>query len=135
MTVWVVEAAIALVIGVLAVVQKARVLGAEIWSAPSRKFALAFAPPVVLAACLTGALRSIDASVLIPGIWLALYGIAVIGAGAYSVRVVPAMGASFLARGIVALFAPGNWGNALLGLGFGGLHLGFGWLIARRYGG
>jgi hypothetical protein len=37
--------------------------------------------------------------------------------------------------GAVALFCPLTWGNALLAAGFGGLHLIFGTIIARRYGG
>jgi len=40
-----------------------------------------------------------------------------------------------MALGAVALFSPPGWGNALMALGFGGLHIGFGWIIARRYGG
>jgi len=40
-----------------------------------------------------------------------------------------------MALGLVALLAPGSWGNALLMAGFGGLQLGFGLWIARRHGG
>ena len=37
--------------------------------------------------------------------------------------------------GALALFAPPTWGTALMAIGFGGLHLVFGLIIARRYGG
>jgi len=35
----------------------------------------------------------------------------------------------------VALFSPASWSNIFLGAGFGGLHIIFGAVIARRYGG
>jgi hypothetical protein len=37
--------------------------------------------------------------------------------------------------GAIALFTPVRWGDALMALGFGGLHIGFGLVIARRHGG
>jgi hypothetical protein len=40
-----------------------------------------------------------------------------------------------MALGAVALFAPAGWGDGLMALGFGGLHIGFGLVIARRHGG
>ena len=55
--------------------------------------------------------------------------------GAFSARVVPLMGLCFMALGAIALLGPASWGNLLMALGFGGLHIGFGWIIARRYGG
>ena len=67
--------------------------------------------------------------------WLLLYGAGVASAGAFSVRVVPLMGVSFLAVGAVAAVAGAAWADPLLALGFGGLHILFGILIARKYGG
>jgi hypothetical protein len=135
LAVWLIEAGIALAIGVAAAVLKARARHEQFWSAPARKFALAFAPPLVVGGFLTHALLRVEAAPLVPGVWLGLYGIAVIGAGAFSVRVVPAMGSGFLLLSVLALSSPHEWSSYCLLAGFGGLHIVFGWLIARRYGG
>jgi hypothetical protein len=72
---------------------------------------------------------------LLPGVWLLLYGTGVVTAGAFSVRIVPVMGLCFMAMGTVTLLSPLAWGNYLMALGFGGLHIIFGIIIARKYGG
>jgi hypothetical protein len=84
---------------------------------------------------LTVAFYQADLVRLLPGAWLLLYGAAVTNAGAFSVRIVPAMGLCFMLCGAGALFSPAAWGNAYMAAGFGGLHLLFGFVIARRHGG
>jgi hypothetical protein len=61
--------------------------------------------------------------------------VGVVAAGTFSVRIVPVMGTAFMMVGTVALFAPPSWATACMVAGFGGLHLLFGTLIARRHGG
>jgi len=61
--------------------------------------------------------------------------VAVITGGAFSVRVVPVMGICFVALGGVAMLVTPGWNEALMAIGFGGLHVFFGLLIARKHGG
>jgi hypothetical protein len=114
---------------------KARRSGMSLLEGPARKFALSFLPPVLAGAALTGAVHAAGATAVLPGLWLLLYGTAVTTAGTFSVRVVPLMGVCFMVLGALALACPPEWGDAFMAAGFGGLHIGFGAAIARRYGG
>jgi hypothetical protein len=133
--VWLTEALIAIGIGVFSMYRKAVAAGSELLSSPARKFALSFAPPLLAGALLTSVLSAKAQYELLPGLWLMLYGTGVVTGGAFSVRIVPVMGMCFTGLGAVCLFAPPAWGNWFLMAGFGGLHIVFGILIARRYGG
>src|SRR5216117_2931200 len=111
---WLGEAIVALAIGGSAMVRKAYAVNDPILSGPGRRVGLWHA---------------------LPGTWLLLYGRGFVTGGAFSVRIVPVMGLCFMLVGAAALFGPAAWGNWLMAAGFGGLHVGFGMIIARRYGG
>ena len=132
---WLMEGIFAVALGGWAMKRKADAAQVPLLSAPGRRFVLSFAPPLLVGALLTVVLYRAGLSAAIPGTWLLLYGTGVVTGGAFSVRVVPLMGMCFMVVGAVALFCPLAWGNALLGIGFGGLHVIFGIIIARRYGG
>jgi hypothetical protein len=133
--VWIVEAVIALVISVVTISRKARAANESLVSRPARKFVLSLTPPWLAAALLTVLLFRAKLHESIPGMWLLLYGAGVVTGGAFSVRVVPVMGAVFMLLGTVALFVPPAANGWLMAAGFGGLHVVFGLIIARRYGG
>ena len=132
---WLVEAAIALALGFWTMARKAERAGVPLFSGPGRKFILGFAPALSAGALLSAALVREGLGALLPGTWLVLYGAAVIAGGAFSVRIVKVMGACFMTIGGLALLAPLAWGDWFMAAGFGGLHIIFGILVARRHGG
>lgn len=134
LTVWLVDAVLAASIALVATQNKAQRAGVPLTSGPARKFALSFLPPIAVAAILTPVLYQAGLTRVLPGTWLLLYGAGVVSAGAFSVAIIPLMGIGFIVAGIGALLLPA-WGNAFMAAGFGGLHMIFGFLIARRYGG
>jgi hypothetical protein len=133
--VWLVEAVVSLVISGWTMQRKAHAARKPLLSRPGRKLALNFAPPAFAGALLTVALFRAGFVGVVPAMWLLLYGAGVVTGGAFSVKIVPVMGLCFMFLGTIALVSPAAWGNAFLAAGFGGLHLIFGVIIARRHGG
>lgn len=132
---WIAAACLAVVLGVAAMARKARRTQTDLFSGPGRRFLLMLVPPLGAGAVLTLALEREGLVTLLPGIWLLLYGTAVVTGGAHAIRLVPVMGALFMLLGCAALSSPAAWGTAYLAAGFGALHVGFGIAIARRHGG
>ena len=133
--VWIVAAVLAPVVMLWAIVRKARRAHVPLLSGPGRKFVLSFSPPVVVGALLTIVLYRAGLVGLIPGMWLLLYGTAVVAGGAFSVKIVPVMGLCFMLAGTLALFAPQSWNDWIMAAAFGGLHIAFGIPVAWRHGG
>jgi hypothetical protein len=132
---WLIAAGISFGIAVAGMALKARAARLPLLSGPGRKFASSFSPPILVGGVLTVALYMVGELGLLPGVWLLLYGTAVVTGGAHSVRIIPLTGIAFIVIGTIALFAPAALGDAFMAAGFGGLHLLFGFLIARRHGG
>jgi hypothetical protein len=135
MLVWFAEAIVAVSIDLLTMWRKAGQAGSPLFSGPGRKVVLGLAPALAAGAFLTVVFYRANLSAALPAMWLLLYGVAVVAAGAFSVRPVPLMGAAFMGLGIAAIFSPTAWRDIYMAAGFGGLHVLFGIHIARRYGG
>lgn len=133
--VWLAEGALAVVLGGIALARKTHRHEGYVLTRPLRRFLLAYLPPLVAGALATIACARVGAYQVLPALWLLSYGAGLITGGGFSVSVVPAMGACFMALGALALATPAAWGNSWMALGFGGLHIGFGLVIARRHGG
>ncbi|REJ75703.1 MAG: hypothetical protein DWQ47_09565 [Acidobacteria bacterium] len=133
---WMVEALLAFLIGSLAMWQKSRDADtALIRSRPAQKFAIGFLPPLLAGVILTGLILYRGSPSILPPVWLALYGASVVTGGAYSVKPVPLMGWIFMLIGGAAVFARPELGNYFMIAGFGVVHIIFGLIIGRKYGG
>jgi hypothetical protein len=135
LVVWLATAVIALCITAVTMTRKARRAEVALDSGPARKFMLSFLPPVSVAVVLSGVFYLRGMGELIPGMWLLSYGAAIVTAGTFSVRIIPVMGVCFMLLGGTALLTPSAWGDLFMAAGFGGLHVVFGFIIARRHGG
>jgi len=132
---WMATASAALSCGLGAMLTKARQVNESVLDSPGRRFTLGLIPTLLAGMVLTGVFYQHGMYDLMPGMWLILYGAGVITAGAYSVRIVPVMGACFMAVGLAAFAAPLTWGDGFMAAGFGGLQIIFGAIIARKHGG
>lgn len=135
LAVWIGAAAIAAMVGVVAMERKARHAGSTLTGSTGRRFALGMAAPFVAGAAITYELWAVRNFTVMGPSWLLLYGAGVLTGGIFSVPMVRAIGVCFMVLGIAAIFTPPEWGNVWLAIGFGGLHVGFGAYIARNYGG
>jgi hypothetical protein len=137
---WLGEAAVALLVAFFTVRRKSKKLSQSLKSSPARRALLSFVPPLLAGGALSVVLEQRGLLEILPGLWLLLYGAAVVTGGAFSVRIVPLMGLCFILLGCGALSAvavagPPGLGNLSLMLGFGLIHIVFGVMIARRHGG
>lgn len=135
MKTWLIVAVVAFIIGAWAIDRKSRATKLALLSGPGRKFALGMAPPIIAGGLISIALWRLNLWGLMPSAWLLLYGTGVVTGGMFSVPIVPVMGLCFMGLGAISFFAPSAWGDYFMGAGFGVLHIIFGIIIARRYGG
>ena len=135
MLVWLAAAAVAAIVGLVTMAQKARSAGGTLTGVTARRFALGLAAPFVAGAAMTYELWAVRNFTVMAPSWLLLYGAGLLTGGMFSVPVVRVIGGCFMALGIAAILTPPEWGNVWLAIGFGGLQIGFGIYIARNHGG
>lgn len=135
LAVWLAAAALALALGGALVARQVVRRGHSRYLGPTRKFLLCLFPSLLAGAVLTLVFGSVGATAFIPGTWLLLYGCAVLSASTVTTpaiaRLICIMGALFVALGSMAFTLPAAAQTAMLGLGFGVLHVVFGVLIGR----
>ena len=132
---WLADGVVAVTIAGVMMYTKARRAGVSLTAGPARRFFISYSAPLIAAALITLALVRASMFEPLPAVWLLLYGASFISSGSFSIRVVPVMGIFFMVLGLAACFVPLPFGNLLMGAGFGVLHIVFGFIIARSYGG
>jgi hypothetical protein len=129
--IWLLAAAVAASLGTALVARPSSLRGLTLSGTPIRKLALCLTPSMFAGAVMTAVHWTSGNLHAIPGTWLLLYGCALITASVPTTRTIAVMGGLFVALGLCALVLPDNLQTLMLGMGFGGLHLLFGFLIGR----
>jgi hypothetical protein len=133
--VWLIEAVVAAAIAAATMAIKWRRAGTPLMSGAARRFFVSYLAPCIAGAVVTFTLAHRGSYDALPAVWLLVYGSAFVSSGAFSIRVIPLMGICFMLLGGLAALVRLPVGNLILGAGFGVLHIIFGFIIARRYGG
>jgi hypothetical protein len=129
--VWLLAAVLAGGIGSALLLRQPSLSSLTIGGAPIRRFAIGLLPSLFAGAVLTAVHWSNGNLQAIPGTWLLLYGCGLIAASAAAARAIGILGGAFVVAGLVALLLPASWQMAILGAGFGGFHIVFGYLTGR----
>jgi len=129
--IWLLAAAVAASLGTALVARPSSLRGLTLSGTPIRKLALCLIPSMFAGAVMTAVHWTSGNLHAIPGTWLLLYGCALIAASVPTTRTIAVMGGLFAALGLLALLLPDSLQTLMLAMGFGGLHLLFGFLIGR----
>ncbi|HTY95211.1 MAG TPA: hypothetical protein VMC02_15080 [Steroidobacteraceae bacterium] len=130
--VWLIAGLVGIACGTALMAHQVLSRGSALYRGPLRRFLMCLCPPLLVGAVLTWQLWLHGQIGLIPGVWLLMYGCAVMAASTLTRRALAVMGTLLVLLGVAALQLPVSAQNAILGLGFGGLHLLFGILIHAR---
>ena len=132
---WLLAAAVAIPIGLVAMVLKARAHRMTLWAGAGRRFMQGFMPALVAGGILTYAIARVGRFDLLPATWLLAYGAGILAGATASVPALTWLGTSIMLLGAGATAVDGQWRNLWLGTGFGLLQIVFGIIIARKHGG
>ena len=135
LSIWVIAGGTAFLVGGALMAREAAQSGHARYLGPVRKFLLCLCPALLAGAVLTFVLWHAGMERLLPGTWLLLYGCAVLSASTVTIpstmRLIGIMGTLFVILGSLGFALPPAEHTALLGLGFGALHIVFGILVGR----
>lgn len=131
LSIWLSAALIGAIVGSILIVRESSLRDLRLSGTPLLKFVLCLSPSIGAGLVMTAVHWYGGNLHAIPGTWLLMYGCALIAASAATTRIISALGAFFILFGLTALLLPNDLQIMMLGAGFGGLHMVFGFLIGR----
>jgi len=131
LVIWLLAAIVAAGVGGALLLRQPSFSSLTLGGAPIRRFFIGLLPSLFAGAVMTWVLWTNAGERMIPGTWLLLYGCGLAAASAATTRAIGILGASFIATGLLALVLPQAWQIPMLGVGFGGVHIVFGYLMGR----
>ncbi len=131
LAIWLGAALVGTVVGSVLIVRESSLRDLRLAGTPLLKFALCLSPSLGAGLVMTAVHWFAGNQHAIPGTWLLLYGCALVAASAATTRIIATLGVFFILFGLLALLLADNWQILMLGAGFGGLHIVFGFLIGR----
>lgn len=132
--IWTVVLALAIAIDFLANKRRASRVGKSVVSPLGAHIVLAALPGFFAGAVLTAFLILHNLLFCVWGVWMLCYGLAICAVGLFSVKPVSVLGGAFVLMGAVTLLLPPSFGLPMMALTFGGGHIVYGVLMARRHG-
>ena len=129
--IWLSASLVGAAVGGTLVVRESSLRNLRLIGTPLRKFVLCLTPSLFAAVVMTAVHWTYGNLHAIPGTWLLLYGCALITASAATTRTIGILGGCFALLGMMALLLPDDLQILILAIGFGGLHIVFGFVIGR----
>lgn len=114
--------------------RRAARIGKHVASPLGAHIVVAALPAFTAAAVLTAFFTLHDLFASVWGVWMLCYGLAICAVGLFSVRQVTYLGAAFVLAGSVTLLLPNHVHLYMMALTFGGFHVLYGVLMARKHG-
>jgi hypothetical protein len=122
----------ALVSGYIFTASKSRKKGLKIWDATTRRLLVTFAIPLVTGGLFCLILLKHHLFVFIAPVTLIFYGLALISAERYTLTDLKYLGYCQIVLGLISCLFLG-WGLIAWTIGFGVLHIVYGWSMHRKY--
>lgn len=112
----------------------ARANGEPLWTRQAQTVLLSLTPAFVAGLVLTAVLARMRLELLLPGVWMLLWGVGALAMSFFTPRIISLLGVAFMAAGTLALFAPPANDALSMALSFGAIHLVYGTaLFAARH--
>jgi hypothetical protein len=119
----------ACVANVLFAAGMARANGEPLWTRQAQTVLLSLTPAFAAGLVLTAVLARMGLDLLLPGVWMLLWGVGALAMSFFTPRIISLLGVAFMVAGVLALFAPPANDALSMAMTFGAIHLVYGGVL------